>query len=100
MGSGDQGESWEKWEALAGDVCPGTGSRQEETGGGEQAAAVSSRVAAGGSSGRTITLLISFSGVLGLGLGVTFALLLVSGELDLSLRDIKNIVQTVKALVP
>ena len=98
------GEKWVIADALAGNACPG----DEKAG--DLAKAVKhppdgieepeTKVVDTDDKKVSIPLLVTLGGALGLGLGVTFAMLLVTGELDLSLKEIKTIVQTIKALVP
>lgn len=107
MNSQDDKNLREKWimaDALAGDACPG----DEKAGDSVESAKhppndieeFETKAVDADDKKVSIPLLVTLGGALGLGLGVAFAMLLVTGELDLSLKEIKTIVQTIKALVP
>ena len=50
------------------------------------------------SKGPNLLVLFSIATILGLSLGVLFAVLLVSGELDLPLKDVKQVFKTITAI--
>ena len=98
------GEKWVIADALAGNACPGDEKAGDLTKSAkhppDEIEEPETNVVDAEDKKVSIPLLVTLGGALGLGLGVTFAMLLVTGELDLSLKEIKTIVQTIKALVP
>lgn len=88
-------EKWKIADALAGEASPAAEARSAAASGSYR----QQRMKAGSYGRSYLGWLVFLTGsALGLGLGIVFALLLVDGEISLSLKEIRTIAATLSAL--